>query len=199
MGPPPRCRAIWLSSRQWWRPGGAPAGPVAPPCPGGDGISIPPGREWQIVAPFSGPAEGFSTGARLLRTAAVRSRQAGIQADFHCDSLLSVENGGVWPLGDAGDPVDRVRPVRTEGVRHRHQYSQVVLGRRAIAPGRWVFSESPASQAHSSNTAKHLTRRQNESHGGSVPAHLKRQAHGLRGPPWLSFCLRVKCFAVLLE
>ena len=75
MGPPPRCRAIWLSSRQWWRPGGAPAGPVAPPCPGGDGISIPPGREWQIVAPFSGPAEGFSTGARLLRTAAVRSRQ----------------------------------------------------------------------------------------------------------------------------
>ncbi len=55
---------------------------------------------------------------------------------------------------------------------------------------------------------KLLTRRQNENHGGPRRARgsrsagltgprisqLPQQAHGLRGPPWLSFCLRVKSF-----
>ena len=67
--------------------------------------------------------------------------------------------------------------------------SQVVLGRRAIAPGRWVFSESPASQAHSSNTAKHLTRRQNESHGGPRRPCACRFRWAGTLPPWPSVAL----------
>ena len=48
------------------------------------------------------------------------------------------------------------------------------------------------------NSVKLLTRRQNESHGGPRRARASppadREARALRGPPWFSFCLRVKSF-----